>query len=383
MTVNLSYFNTSLEKLPALFPVVPKENEEWVYFINGSFHPSNLVPISQTINSASGIVLVDGGTNHFYALLKECEKQKIILTTAPVYLVGDMDSVDEGTLQEILRLYPKLEVIKFRRDKDHTDLEGALKLIKIDYISRITILSALGGRVDHTIGNMFYLFRDKFLGKVRFLSYDNKRFVVVSPDRPAVLENSKNQYVSLVPLYGSTHGCLVHPATELQKRFFNTYVISDDRAEISSLNEKVLCIFHGDKAEYLPLPEKGEYKYEFNREGKILEDLQILFHCASFPGRFTVTSDTEKVFAIPPGVTFSFEVIKGQTISLIPIGGPATGINTNGLFWELKEGVLDCDFIGISNIALKETVTISIKNGSLLCFVNHFIDQDMLQKANL
>jgi thiamine pyrophosphokinase len=57
----------------------------------------------------------------------------------------------------------------------------------------------------------------------------------------------------------------------------------------------------------------------------------------------------------------------GQTISLIPLYGPAKGIHTTGLKWELKNGSLDQNFIGVSNVSLKTRVTVEIEDGQLLC----------------
>lgn len=76
-------------------------------------------------------------------------------------------------------------------------------------------------------------------------------------------------------------------------------------------------------------------------------------------------TETEVVFAIRSKVQFSCQV--GQTLSLIPLNGPVKGIHTDGLKWELNQGTLDQNFIGISNVCLKPQITISVKEGSLLC----------------
>ncbi len=78
-------------------------------------------------------------------------------------------------------------------------------------------------------------------------------------------------------------------------------------------------------------------------------------------------TEREIVFAIDKKVQLNCFV--GQTISLIPLNGPVVGIDTHGLKWELKSGKLDLNFIGISNVALKEKVEISLKQGCLLCCI--------------
>ncbi len=84
-----------------------------------------------------------------------------------------------------------------------------------------------------------------------------------------------------------------------------------------------------------------------------------------YPGTLRLETETEVAFAIRARIQLSCR--KGQTISLIPIYGPAQGITTSGLKWELKNGTLDQNFIGISNICLRKDISISVQDGLLLC----------------
>jgi len=60
----------------------------------------------------------------------------------------------------------------------------------------------------------------------------------------------------------------------------------------------------------------------------------------------------------------------GQTVSLIPVGGSAHGVSTEGLEWPLEnETLLMGASRGVSNILLGETAIIRVKDGLLLCFV--------------
>ncbi|MBU6383594.1 MAG: thiamine diphosphokinase [Verrucomicrobia bacterium] len=83
-----------------------------------------------------------------------------------------------------------------------------------------------------------------------------------------------------------------------------------------------------------------------------------------YPG-MKMETETEIVFAVDQAVQLHCKV--GQTLSLIPLNGPVTGITTSGLKWELKSGKLDSHFIGISNVCVSATIQISVKSGSLLC----------------
>src|SRR5262249_40568896 len=83
-----------------------------------------------------------------------------------------------------------------------------------------------------------------------------------------------------------------------------------------------------------------------------------------FPGKLRLETETEIAFVIRGKAEWECPV--GQTISLIPLYGTAKGIHTTGLKWELKNGHLDQNFIGVSNLSLKRHVTVEIQDGQLL-----------------
>lgn len=84
-----------------------------------------------------------------------------------------------------------------------------------------------------------------------------------------------------------------------------------------------------------------------------------------YPGIVRIETETEILFAISK--TSQIPCFIGQTLSLIPLFGPVKDITTSGLKWELTRGKLDQNFIGISNICLKDKVTLEICEGTLLC----------------
>lgn len=67
-------------------------------------------------------------------------------------------------------------------------------------------------------------------------------------------------------------------------------------------------------------------------------------------------------------------VIRGQaeqTVSLLPVGGDAHGVITDGLEWPLEnETLLMGASRGVSNMLLGEEATIQVNDGILLCFVD-------------
>ena len=126
-------------------PLFLKETHmHWVLLANGPLTVSPL--IWQVISSAGRLVGVDGGSRHLHSL-----------GVRPHLAVGDMDSIQGELLEEYRR--EGVEMHLHPPKKDATDLELALELALARGASRISILGATGGRLDHTLGNLFLLSR--------------------------------------------------------------------------------------------------------------------------------------------------------------------------------------------------------------------------------
>ncbi len=64
----------------------------------------------------------------------------------------------------------------------------------------------------------------------------------------------------------------------------------------------------------------------------------------------------------------NFQGRPGDTVSLIPWGGPAEGVKTEGLRWPLRGETLYPDKTrGVSNEMLGESAVVSLESGLLLC----------------
>ena len=72
----------------------------------------------------------------------------------PDLAVGDFDSVSE---KELALIYSQSkEVLQAQSEKDDTDLELAVKAVFARYPqAQLTIFGAFGGRLDHTLANIF------------------------------------------------------------------------------------------------------------------------------------------------------------------------------------------------------------------------------------
>jgi len=90
------------------------------------------------------IVCCDKGAHH----LKR-------LAMMPDVIIGDLDSIDQRTLKHYEK--QNVRVIRYASEKDYTDTELALSYALQLKPKRIFIFCALGGRIDHTLANIYLL----------------------------------------------------------------------------------------------------------------------------------------------------------------------------------------------------------------------------------
>ena len=97
------------------------------------------------------IIACDGGSRHLKSW-----------GIKPDVIIGDMDSIDAA----LLAYYDSenIKIIKYPANKDFTDTELALDYALEVKPEKIYIWCALGGRMDHTLSNIFLLFKGRERG---------------------------------------------------------------------------------------------------------------------------------------------------------------------------------------------------------------------------
>jgi len=90
------------------------------------------------------IICADGGTRHASSL-----------DLKPDLVIGDMDSTESGYLQKLQS--DDIPVELFPQNKNETDLELAIQHATKLTPKEIIIVAGLGGRLDHTLGNIALL----------------------------------------------------------------------------------------------------------------------------------------------------------------------------------------------------------------------------------
>jgi thiamine pyrophosphokinase len=156
---------------------------------NGEYrHPERLVRVVQ---EADVVIAADGGANWLAA-------QGLV----PDVLVGDMDSVTDEVRAVIEVQGGRL--VTAPQAKDETDLELALlEAVAMD-VQQITVLGALGGRIDHALANVQLLALTALRGRdVRL--YDGTSYLWLTDSRTRV-QGEPGDLVSLIPLGGDVRG---------------------------------------------------------------------------------------------------------------------------------------------------------------------------------
>jgi len=152
-------------------------------------------PYEALIRAADLLIAADGGA---LPLLR--------LDRLPRLVIGDLDSLDSAS--QVALLERGVELRRFPREKDETDLELALAHAAASGATTIDILGALGGRWDHALANVALLALTELRGRrVRLLDTRQELFLVRDW---AALEGQAGDTVSLLPLTPTARGVTTH-----------------------------------------------------------------------------------------------------------------------------------------------------------------------------
>jgi thiamine pyrophosphokinase len=170
--------------------------------------------VYQTIIIVSGGALVD--RDYFYKIIRKTKKRHIICCDGgarhleqsaiiPDVIIGDMDSIDDQQLEKYFRKGTK--IIRYPENKDLTDTELALDYAMNLKPEAIFIWAASGGRLDHTLANVFLLRKAKQKGIRTYLA--DEYCEAFLSDKEEFFINQKGQTVSILALSSRVTGiCL-------------------------------------------------------------------------------------------------------------------------------------------------------------------------------
>lgn len=151
-----------------------------IIFAGGEFAVNDIV----TDNSI--IVCADSGYD-----------SAILCGITPNVVIGDMDSVKN-------HLPDGIEKIKLNCEKDDTDTQAAIDYLCDKGCSEILLLGALGGRIDHEIGNI--MLTVYALKKGVKLTIKDDKTEIFAVEKEAEFEGDEGDIVSIIPIEKNAEG---------------------------------------------------------------------------------------------------------------------------------------------------------------------------------
>jgi len=108
--------------------------------------------------AAEPLLAADGGANHLARIGRR-----------PIAVIGDLDSIRPG-----VRSFVGEERMIHRPDQDRTDLDKSLDYAFSELgLGGLTVLGAVGGRIDHAVGNLGLLAARSMGERLVFLAADH------------------------------------------------------------------------------------------------------------------------------------------------------------------------------------------------------------------
>ena len=143
---------------------------------NGAIKNRNFY--KKIIKKANIIIAADGGADN-------CIK----LGVSPNYIIGDLDSISNKSKEKFKKL------VIHDNNQNTTDLEKAIVLAKKLGCKNLTIIGAIGSRIDHTLSNIITLFKTKIPSRI--IDESNKIFAV---EKEIEIKGRKGDIVSIIPI---------------------------------------------------------------------------------------------------------------------------------------------------------------------------------------
>lgn len=145
------------------------------------------------------LIAVDGGAHYLRTL-----------GLLPHLMVGDLDSVDPALTDELRE--SGTEIQRFPVDKDATDFELAVQVALARGYDRLDIYGALGGDLDHELGNLNVCARSS-QGSVRItLVGRNGKGCLIGSGQSRFLKGPKGSRFSIIPIGGPLRSLVIDDA---------------------------------------------------------------------------------------------------------------------------------------------------------------------------
>jgi len=133
------------------------------------------------------LIAVDGGAN------------KLLKTNfSPSVIIGDMDSINKSALKK----FKNSKKIVFPKEKDELDLELALNFCVEKKFKEISILGAIGSRVDMSLANVFLLSQIPENVNAKIIHENQEIFLI---EKKQVIVGVPGEKISFFPINGNVN----------------------------------------------------------------------------------------------------------------------------------------------------------------------------------
>lgn len=168
------------------------------------------------------VICADGGSNHAAKL-----------GIKPAIVIGDMDSIAASTLSDYEQT--GVDIRKFPKDKDASDLELCLETAVGFNPTEITCTCVLGNREDHSLTNTFLLARYASKNNKVTLLGSNWEAQFITPRHSREFIGAPGDIVSLMPMIATVSGVSIEgvkwPLRNATLAWGSSHTVSNEFAE--------------------------------------------------------------------------------------------------------------------------------------------------------
>lgn len=125
------------------------------------------------------------------------------LQIVPNYIVGDFDSVNRIVLKQYEN--KNIPITYLKPEKDFTDTHMAIKLANEIGSKNITIIGAIGTRIDHSLANIHVL-KETLDNNVQAKLVNENNEIMLINKETVIKKNGNFKYVSIIPLTSKVTG---------------------------------------------------------------------------------------------------------------------------------------------------------------------------------
>lgn len=178
----------------------------------------------------------------------------------PDFLIGDFDSMSSQDNVEIessinstnfqtKNMFSKLlKIINLPKEKDLTDTHAAVDLAINEGCNDITILGGLGGRFDHSIGNISLLNKYSSLKNIEIRILDGQNLIYILNPGSYKIEKLNFKYISFFSFGGPVINLSVN---HVKYPIYKTTLVNDSTRFLSNEIIEDFCNIHFEEGKLL------------------------------------------------------------------------------------------------------------------------------------